>query len=38
MRKFLIYMFIFVVLTPVAIGLGILLGLNFGFYTLGVVY
>lgn len=38
MRKFLIYIFIFVLLPPVAIGLAILFGLNFGFYTLGVVY
>lgn len=38
MRKFLILFLVFVVLTPVAIGLAILLGLNFGIHTLSVVY
>lgn len=38
MRKFLINFLIFVVLTPIAVGLAILFGLNFGLYTLGVVY
>lgn len=38
MRKFLIYLFIFGVVLPVAFGLAVLFGLNFGIYTLSVVY